>query len=1323
VIVALLLIAGNLPPVQRLIERETPVLTGGTVHIAGLHGRFPDALRLDHVELSDSHGVYASADDIVFDWSPIALVTLTAQVDIASIRHLSVLRRPVPAKPAQASSSNGSTKLPVSIDVHELRVARADIAAPVAGPAFAASLQGIAKINNLQDGAADITVTRLDSAGAYHVDGMLHPGAITAHISVREPADGLIAAAGNLHGLGAIAITANLDGPKSAEQVHLDATAGPIRATLTGFLNIPGKNLALDVAANAPAMQPRADIGWQTIELKAHVAGAFTTPDATGHLTISKLQAAGAGLDSLQAELAGNQGSATLHAVLAGLRIPGKKPDLFASAPVDLQARINLAAPDRPAEIHLAHPLLTADATAKTLSPMSGTLHAILPDLAPLAAAAGTDIHGKADLNATATINGALTNLAATGVVAIDGGATPPPGLRGDTRLDIAATMNGNNIELQHAIIDGRTLHLDANGTDTLNNIALNFNAGIPNIAAFAPQAEGHIAATGTITGTPRDFKIAVDISGIAGAPKYGKGPIAVTLNAAGLPSAPSADLAGKFFVVGANATIAASAQTDDNGAIHTVINRADWKSLKIRADTTTPKDGIPSGKLDITAGNLADFSSLTGQELGGRLHAGLVTTETDATVKLDGQNLAVGARHIAGLALTGRATGVQSDPDIAGTLTLDGIDAQQVTGDAKITAQGRAAALQLRANANLQNLQGAPAIIATGVLLNAKLKQATLQTLTGDWKQIAIRLQSPAKIDFGTRIAVDRLRVAANAATIDLAGQFGPTLNFTANLRNVTPDIAKSFAPDVNAAGVLAADAHITGTTAAPNGTVHIHAAGLRDRAGPAASLPPATLASTITLAGATANIDARVDAGPKLHLAASGTAPLSPAGQLALRATGSLDLTLLNPVLQANGRQAKGRAAFDLTATGSVQNPRVGGAITLANADIQDFAQGLHLDKINGRIDATGDTLTFNHFTAGAGPGTIAIAGTFGITAPGIPVDLHITARNARPLASDLLTAVFDADLAVHGQASAIMDATGTVKLRSMDINIPDNLPPSVSVMNVRRPGQRSPKPPTGPAPPPSSVRLGIDVDAPSSIYVRGKGLNAELAGTLHVKGTTAASLVEGGFQLRRGDFSLAGTTLNFTKGDVTFNGTGITNRIDPTLDFEADSYSGNITATLAITGYADAPKITLSSVPDLPQDEVLAHLLFGQSMSQLSPLQIAEIGAALAEISGLAGSGEGPLGAIRKGLGLDRLSVGSGANGTGTSVSAGRYVAKGVYVGTRQSTSGAGGTQVQVQIDLTRRLKLNTTLGTGGGTVQGATPDDDPGSSVGLSYGFEY
>jgi translocation and assembly module TamB len=43
--------------------------------------------------------------------------------------------------------------------------------------------------------------------------------------------------------------------------------------------------------------------------------------------------------------------------------------------------------------------------------------------------------------------------------------------------------------------------------------------------------------------------------------------------------------------------------------------------------------------------------------------------------------------------------------------------------------------------------------------------------------------------------------------------------------------------------------------------------------------------------------------------------------------------------------------------------------------------------------------------------------------------------------------------------------------------------------------------------------------------------------------------------------------------------------------------------------------------------------------------------------------------------------------------------------------------------VQVNLTKRLKLTSQLATGGGSVQGATPDNDPGSTIGLSYGFDY
>ena len=78
-------------------------------------------------------------------------------------------------------------------------------------------------------------------------------------------------------------------------------------------------------------------------------------------------------------------------------------------------------------------------------------------------------------------------------------------------------------------------------------------------------------------------------------------------------------------------------------------------------------------------------------------------------------------------------------------------------------------------------------------------------------------------------------------------------------------------------------------------------------------------------------------------------------------------------------------------------------------------------------------------------------------------------------------------------------------------------------------------------------------------------------------------------------------------------------------------------------------------------------------------------------------------------------------AGETGNSASIEAGRYVTRRIYIGGKQSTTGS--TQAQVQIDLTQSLKLQTTLGTGGGTVQGATPQNDPGSSVGITYQFEY
>jgi translocation and assembly module TamB len=340
-------------------------------------------------------------------------------------------------------------------------------------------------------------------------------------------------------------------------------------------------------------------------------------------------------------------------------------------------------------------------------------------------------------------------------------------------------------------------------------------------------------------------------------------------------------------------------------------------------------------------------------------------------------------------------------------------------------------------------------------------------------------------------------------------------------------------------------------------------------------------------------------------------------------------------------------------------------------------------------------------------------------------MPIDINITAKNAQPVVSNLITANFDADLHVFGTLAEHLDVDGSIHLNRTLIGIPNSLPPNVAVLDVRRRGKARSAPDKR-----LTINLDVKVHAPTQVLVQGRGLNAEMGGDLQISGTADSPRVSGGFELQRGSFSLASSNLSFTPpGSVTFSGEGLKNKIDPTLDFTAETSIPQGTATLHIGGYADAPQFELTSSPAQPQDEIMARLLFGESASQLSALQLAQIGYALASLSGVGGdSGLNPLAKVQKMLGLDRLTIGSApatsatnTENTGASIEAGRYIFKRVYVEAKQNTTGTS--QLGADIDITKRLKLQTRLGNGTASVQGTTPENDPGSSIGLSYQFEY
>ncbi|MFO1027627.1 MAG: translocation/assembly module TamB domain-containing protein [Acetobacteraceae bacterium] len=1306
----------NMDAGRRVIEQQTDSLTGGMVRLQGLSGRFPDSLRIARIEVADAKGVYVTVENAVLDWSPLKLLTGTAVVHQLTATKVDVPR--LPESSGEPSKSSSSFELPVQVQLDRLHVDRASIGAPVAGAAADLALDGSGHLTTLTTGTVELAARRLDSPGDYRVNGSISADRIEANVQANEPPKGLISSIAKLPDLGAIAVQAAVNGPRDALATQVGITAGQLKASAAGTVDLTHEAADLAVKAEAPAMAPAPDLSWQSVLVDAKVHGPFTKPDATGTIRIRDLAASGARVPALNADVSGNAGQVTLRATADVAAIPGPKPDLLAGAPVQVDATARLDAADRPVSFAVRHRLLTLDGTAQTEGRQTLQAHLVVPDLAPLAAAGGVDLRGNADLNANAAVDGDTTNFAVSGKVGVTGGMAPVPALIGpDGAIDVAASIRGQDLTLSHLTVNGRTLQVSAQGGLIAEVLNVDFGVKLTDLAAVQPDLSGAVETTGKASGKLTDLAVTADIGADIAAKGFSSGRINAHVDASGLPGAPKAAVTAEGKLLDAPLSLALTGDRVPDGTVHATIDRLTWKSLKAGGALTLPAGAVlPIGSLRLTMARLADLQPLIGRPLGG-----------DAAITLDSDtNAAKAAVTLAGVSVPGTATlgkavlnatvtNPMDKPVVDATLNADGIAAaDQVKGaSARITAKGPLDALALTIGANAAAAAGAPAKLNTAGVLNVTDRRLALKTLEASWKQQVLRLLGPTNIAFANGVSVEQLRLGFRQAVLSLSGSVNDRLDLTATLRDLPADIGTIVDPSYAADGVISAEARITGTTARPEGTVKLTADRVRMRQGPGQALPPANLVANATLQGTATRLDARLTAGTS-RLAITGTAPLSSTGALDLRADGRVDLVMLDPLLMAQGRRARGTITLNAAVAGTATQPRINGSVVLANGDVVDYGLGAHITDLAATLQATGDTITLSQFTGKAGPGTLGGGGTISLNGA-MPVNLRFTADNARPISSDLLTAFIDANLTVQGEVKGNMAAAGAIKVRRADIRIPETLPTSVAVLPVRNPNAPPPPPP---APPSDSViALDITVDAPEQVFIRGRGLNAELGGRLHIGGTAAKPQPSGVLSLRRGTLSIIGTTLNFTEGTIDFNGAGLTN---PALRFVAQSVTSTLVATLTVSGDVKNLKVALSSVPDMPQDEILAHMLFNTDSSKLSPLQLAQIAAALAQLTG-AGPGIGdPLDKLRSGLGLDRLTVGSDQSGKPT-LEAGRYIARGVYVGARQAASG-GGAQATLQIDIAKGLKAEATAGSGQTTATGATSNTDA-ATVGLRYQFEY
>ncbi|BCP51401.1 hypothetical protein K32_00180 [Kaistia sp. 32K] len=1114
----------------------------------------------------------------------------------------------------------------------------------------------------------------------------------------------------------------------------LNATAAGFGLALVGSLDTKAKtaDVTLDLVGGDPshfaAFAP--GVTWSGWRLNAAVNGPFATPTVDATLSAQSLAGSGYGVADLKITAKTTPASAggldfTVDGTATGLSAEDPKvvAALGKSARLQAAGSVGDAGPVLTSATVALEPLDLAFAGTAAANDVKGALRLERLNLAAFSGLAGRPLTGSAVLDAKIDADPSKRRVAVdldgsskditTGITQVDDFFAGESRVKGSVSLAEDGRIAVNGLTLA-----ARGLDVAVDGGIEKSAADLTARVKLADLKQLDPRVSGAANAdlrfTGGLDALGLTGKVAIP-AGVAMDQKIENLALTVDLtDLTGLPGGTVAldgKLAGKTAKGGARLTSLA-----DGGRRVDDLDLA-IGAVRAKGAAALAPSGLVDGKITIAASNLADLSALVLTELAGRLDATIVLDAANGAqrVAVDGSaaGIRVAGNRVDKADINARLVDLSGTPVIDGKVVLSGVVAGgQTIEKATVTAKSAGTATDVTLDTALlgasidAKARISPAGEATNVRLDA-LKIARPGT--------NVTLAQPANIAIAKGgVSIDRLVLATGDGRTTISGKAGETLDLNVDLRNLPLALASLAAPTLDMKGTLSGTARITGKAAAPAGNYDLRIAKLTNADIARAGLGPFDITAKGNLGGGRVGVEATINAPSVSGLTINGSVPIA-AGDMDLKIKGAIDLAIANTALATSGGTVRGKAVIDAALAGPTSAPRASGTVRVSGGSYNDSLNGIALSNIEAVLTGTDRAVQVTSFSAQTVQGgRIVGKGNIGLDpAQGFPAAIEVTLQKATLVSSDLMRLVADGSINIQGPVATRPKIVGQIKVRNLDINIADIPSGGLDPLSVRhvntgkqpaaKTGIRAQakaraaataKKKTQPASP-FVADLDLRVSAPNGVFVRGMGMDAEFGGDLTLRGTTADMVTLGGFELKRGRFNVVGRQLDFTQGKITFNGS-----LDPELDFKADTTGGDVVASIIITGNASAPEVSFASTPTLPQDEVIARLLFGRAISTLTPGQALQVAQTVAQFSG---RGPGVLDSVRKSLGVDSLSIGTDASGKGGQVGIGKRLNDKVYIGVQQGTS-PDSSKVTVDVDLTRNIRIQGAAGADGSNELG-------------------
>ncbi|MFO7727095.1 MAG: translocation/assembly module TamB domain-containing protein [Desulfonatronovibrio sp.] len=455
-----------------------------------------------------------------------------------------------------------------------------------------------------------------------------------------------------------------------------------------------------------------------------------------------------------------------------------------------------------------------------------------------------------------------------------------------------------------------------------------------------------------------------------------------------------------------------------------------------------------------------------------------------------------------------------------------------------------------------------------------------------------------------------------------------------------------------------------------------------------------------------------ARVNFWLPLHLslkpfAFSLSHPLPLSGEI----KSNLELETLARLFLPPDQLLTGHFSSDFLISGTLEKPLFQGAAEITQASYEHLETGLYITDLNINAKADQTRILIPEIKGSDGlKGRVQGSGRIDLDPSGnIPFDLQINFNDMRIMNHKLaIVYVNSADLEASGNRSGAT-VSGQVLFDSVEAGLPEQTPPEVVDLNVTEINNGQDQEDIKQAPSGTSYPINLDIglDFPSRVYVRGRGLDSEWMGKLNVSGQAAAPAVQGSLNIVRGRLDFLDRRFNLnSESYIHLDGTAPP---DPYIDIKAEYSRKDIVINARVYGPALEPEIELSSNPPMPQDEILAWILFGRDLSSISPFQAYTLVNAARNLT-LGETGPDLMGRLRDFIGVDDITVSMDPDEGGTQFGLGKYVNEKVYLEVQTGTE-PGSDSVSVEVELTPRISLESSV------------ESDSGSGIGIFWKYDY